>query len=51
MTGVSFAPRRSVIAEDICDLERWARHVRRASGGRFSLRPDLGSLRRFGSVL
>jgi hypothetical protein len=34
--GVGFTPRRSMAAEDIRDLHRWTRHVRRASGGRLS---------------
>ena len=51
MTGVSFAPRRSVVVEDIRDLERWTQHGPRASGGRLSVLLDLGPLRGFGSVL
>src|SRR3979490_1641249 len=33
MAGVGFAPRRSMVAEDIRDLQPWTRHVRRALGG------------------
>ena len=42
MTGIGFAPRRSVFAEDIRDLQRWARHNSRVSGGRLALPLDLG---------
>jgi hypothetical protein len=57
MTGIGFAPRRSVLAEDIRDLQRWTRHNSRASGGRLTLSPNLGPfpgpglLSWFGSVL
>ena len=37
MAGVGPAPRRSVAAEDIRDLQRRTRHARRASGGRLDL--------------
>jgi hypothetical protein len=33
MTGVGVTPRRSVVAENIRDLEPWTRHARRRSGG------------------
>jgi hypothetical protein len=35
MAGIGPAPCRTVAAEDIRDLQRWTRHARRASGGRF----------------
>jgi hypothetical protein len=38
MAGIGPAPCRTVAAEDIRDLQRWARHARRASGGRLRLR-------------
>ena len=44
MTGIGFAPRRSVLAEDIRDLQRWARHSSRVSGGRLAPPPNLGLL-------
>jgi hypothetical protein len=34
MAGIGLPPRRSMTAEDIRDLQRRARHLRRASGGR-----------------
>ena len=34
MTGVGFTPRRSMVAEDIRNLQPWTRHPRRASAGR-----------------
>src|SRR5450631_2596473 len=37
MTGIGFTPRRSVVAENIRDLQPWTRHARRASGGRLGL--------------
>ena len=37
MAGVGSAPRRSIAAEDIRDLQRWTRHPRRALGGRLDL--------------
>ena len=52
MTGVGLAPRRSVLAEDVRDLQCWTRHRRRGSGGRLAtplgLVPGCGQLRRFG---
>src|ERR1043166_595306 len=33
MAGVGLPPRRAVAAEDIRDLQNWAAHVSRASGG------------------
>jgi len=52
VTGVGLAPRRSVLAEDVRDLQRWTRHRRRGSGGRLTtplgLVPGCGPLRRFG---
>jgi hypothetical protein len=42
MAGVSLTPCRPVAAEDIRDLQFWARHARRASGGQRKLR--LGTL-------
>jgi hypothetical protein len=36
MAGVGSAPRRSMAAEDIRDLQRWTRHKSRALGGRLS---------------
>lgn len=48
MTGIGFAPRRSVLAEDIRDLQRWTRHSSRVSGGRLALPPNLGLLPGFG---
>ena len=35
MAGMGPAPCRAVVAEDIRDLQRWARHDEPASGGRF----------------
>src|SRR5260370_14961904 len=37
MAGVGFAPRGSVAAENIRDLQCWTRHNGRASGGRLDL--------------
>jgi hypothetical protein len=37
MAGVGLAPRRSMAAEDIRNLQPWTRQQRRASGGRLSL--------------
>ncbi len=37
MAGVGFAPRRSVAAENIRDLQCWTRRNGRASGGRLDL--------------
>jgi hypothetical protein len=37
MAGVGLTPRRSMAAEDIRDLQRRARHARRASAGRRGL--------------
>jgi hypothetical protein len=37
MTGIGFAPGRSVLAQDVRDLQRWTRHNSRASGGRLGL--------------
>ncbi len=37
MTGVGLPPRRSMVAEDIRDLQRRTRHARRALGRRLSL--------------
>jgi hypothetical protein len=37
MAGIGFTPRRSMIAEDIRDLQRRTRHARRTLGGRLSL--------------
>ena len=37
MAGIGFTPRRSMAAEDIRDLQRRARHARRALGGRLVL--------------
>ena len=37
MAGVGFTPRRSMAAENIRDLQRRARHARRALGGRLVL--------------
>ena len=38
MAGIGVAPCRTMAAEDIRDLQSWARHERRASaGGRLSL--------------
>jgi hypothetical protein len=57
MIGIGFAPRRSVLAEDIRDLQRWTRHDSRGLGWRLSphsnlgLLPSLGLLRWFGSAL
>jgi len=34
MAGIGLTPRRTMAAEDIRDLQRRARHARRASGGR-----------------
>jgi len=42
MAGVGTTPRRSMAAEDIRNLQRRARHARRASGGR----PNLLELQR-----
>ena len=36
MAGVGSAPRRSMAAEDIRDLQRWMRHPSRALSGRLS---------------
>ena len=36
MAGIGLTPRRSMAAEDIRDLQRRARHARRASGGRLA---------------
>ena len=36
MAGVGLTPGRSMVAEDIRDLQRRAGHTRRASGGRLS---------------
>jgi hypothetical protein len=41
MAGVGLPPRRAMAAEDIRDLQRRARHERRASGGRLVLGPIL----------
>src|ERR1700689_4619722 len=42
MAGIGLAPRRTMAAEDIRDLQRRTRHEGRASGGRLALvaRPD-----------
>jgi hypothetical protein len=54
VTGVGLAPLRSVLAEDVRDLQRWTRHRRRGSGGRLAtplglgLGPGRGPLPRFG---
>jgi hypothetical protein len=40
--GIGLAPRRTMAAEDIRDLQRQARHARRGSGGQRGLR--LGAL-------
>src|SRR5437763_346987 len=37
MAGIGFAPRRSMAAEDIRNLQRRTRHASRALGGRLSL--------------
>jgi hypothetical protein len=37
MAGVGFTPCRSTVAENIRDLQRWARHASRTSGGRLGL--------------
>ena len=37
MAGIGSAPCRSMAAEDIRDLQSWARHARRALGGRLRL--------------
>ena len=37
MAGIGAAPRRSVVAEDIRDLQRWTGHGSRASGRRLNL--------------
>jgi hypothetical protein len=37
MAGVGFAPRRTMAAEDIRDLQSRARHARRVLGGRSNL--------------
>ena len=37
MAGVGSAPRRSMTAQDIRDLQSWTRHASRASGGRLDL--------------
>ena len=34
MAGIGLTPRRTMLAEDIRELERRARHARRVSGGR-----------------
>jgi len=34
MAGIGFTPCRSTVAENIRDLQRWARHASRALGGR-----------------
>jgi hypothetical protein len=36
MAGVGSAPRRSMVAEDIRDLQGWTRHLSRVSGGRLT---------------
>src|SRR5256885_5091276 len=42
MAGVGSAPCRSMAAEDIRDLQSWARHARRALGWRFVLGRGFG---------
>jgi dienelactone hydrolase len=37
MAGIGFAPRRSMAAENIRDLQPWTRHVRRVLSGRLGL--------------
>ena len=37
MAGMGCAPCRAMVAENVRDLQRWARHARRASGGRLVL--------------
>ena len=44
VAGIGSAPRRSVVAEDIRDLQRWTGHGRRYAGG-WSFLPFLGFLR------
>ena len=41
MAGIGLAPCRSMVAEDIRNLQPWTCHARRASGGRHDLRYDL----------
>ena len=41
MAGIGLAPCRSMVAEDIRNLQPWTRHARRASGGRLDRRHDL----------
>jgi hypothetical protein len=36
MAGIGLAPCRSMVAEDIRNLQPWTRHPRRASGGRLT---------------
>src|SRR6202158_3679683 len=41
MAGIGPAPCRAVAAKDIRDLQRWTRHDKLASGGRFGALPEL----------
>ena len=51
MAGIGSAPCRAMIAEEVRDLQRRARHARRASGGRL-VRLDLAdeTIERAGDV-